>query len=727
MDQSYIKYKDSSIPISERVNDLLSRMTIEEKIGQMIQLDGSHDPKLWIKKRKIGSYLNLTWEKCQILQRMALDTPLGIPLIFGIDAVHGHAFHDGSTVFPSQLALSCSWNPDLLEDVARITAKEMIATGFHWTFSPILCIGRDPRWGRINETFGEDPYIVGALAVAMVKGYQGEKLSDPNSVLVCPKHFVGYGETIGGRDSLEAEISQRKLRSLFLPPFKAVVDAGCGSIMVGYHSINGIPCSANSWLLREVLKEEWKFKGFTLTDWDNVTWLHELQRVAPTLSDAAELALKAGNDMIMSTPKFYDLIIEKLNNGQIDYELIDDACSRILGMKFRLGLFEGKGFPIDELNAEIIGCEEHRDKTFESALQSIVLLKNQDNILPLSDRLSKIAIIGPNADNSVAQLGDWSFGKVINWPPTDDDVIDNHQTVTILQGIRKRANNSEILYAKGCDILNPHDQNIKEAIKLANEAEMTIAVVGDSLSLTGERKDRALLDLTGAQQELLESIKSTGKPLVVVLINGKPLTVPWIAKNADAIIEAWNPGIEGGNAIAAILFGDFNPGGKLTISFPRHIGQLPVYYNNYDYTWHGGRYIDMIAKPLWPFGFGLSYTTYRYTNLQVSKHQLQKSEVLTISVDVENIGAWEGTEIVQLYVNDLYSSLVTPIKELKGFTRIHLKPGEKQPVILKLPIAKLSLINAEGKKIIEAGDFEILVGSSSNDEDLLKTTISVLE
>ncbi len=722
-------YKDQTKSVTERKQDLLTRMTLEEKVGQLCQLDLSHDPEIWIKKRNIGSYLNLKWRDTIRLQKIALnETRLGIPLIFGIDAVHGHAFHDGATVFPSQLAMSCSWNPDLLKEVASITAKEMIATGFHWTFSPILCIGRDPRWGRINETFGEDPFLIGKLASAMVRGYQGESLSDQYSVLACPKHFVAYGETIGGRDSAEAEVSKRKLKSIFLPPFKEAVKAGCGSIMVAYHSIDGVPCSASTWLLRKVLKEEWGFEGFVLTDWANVTWLHELQRVVPSLAEASELSLRAGNDMIMSTPEYYKYIITAVQENRVPEELINDACSRILEIKFKLGLFDRKGLLMPDIKKEIVNCKDHKDKALEAALQSIVLLKNRRKLLPLKENVGKIAIIGPNADNPISQLGDWSFGTVLNWPPKDNDVVNGHKenVVTILEGIKKRVEDKSIVsFVRGCDIIDPMDKNIEEAVQIAKNADVVIAVVGDNLSLTGERKDRAVLNLSGAQLELLKKVKETDKPMIVVLINGKPLTIPWITKNADAIIEAWNPGNEGGNAVAAIIFGDYNPSGKLTISFPLDTGQLPVYYNHYNYTWHGGVYIDMTEEPLFPFGFGLSYTTFEYTNLKVSIEKLHQNEILSIFVDITNTGARKGVEIVQLYVNDIYSTVVTPIKELKGFEKVELNPGETRTVQMDLPIQSLSLVDNNGQEKVEPGQFEIFIGSSSTDERMLKALITV--
>jgi len=728
------KYKDTNLNIGERVTDLLGRMTLEEKVGQMIQLDGSHDPEKWVKQRNIGSYLNLLWEDCQQIQNMALhETRLGIPVIFGIDAVHGHCFgHEKTTIFPTQLAISCSWNPDLIQKAASVTAKEVIQTGHHWTFSPILCIGRDPRWGRINETFGEDPYLIGVLAAAKIQGYQGKSLADPQSILACPKHYAAYGESEGGRDSGEASVSKRQMKSIFLPPFqRAIQEAGAGSIMAGYHSIDGVPCSANNWLLKDVLKKEWGFQGFTLTDWQNINWLHTLQKVAPTLNRAIEIGIKAGNDMIMSTPEFYDHVIQTIKHGEMKEELVDNAVTRILRMKFQLGLFDGKAVrtsPPDITN--VIGCEKHRQVALEAALNSIVLLKNDNNILPLREDLGKVAVIGPNADYWVAQLGDWSF-KTGNMQH-DDAVLKTREheeiTITPLVGIQKRlAGKSEVLYSKGCDILDPNKDEIEHAIKIAKESDAIIAVIGDTHVLNGERKDRATLDLPGAQKKLLEALKTTNKPLIAVLINGKPLEISWLAKNADAILETFNPGCEGGTAIAQILFGDCNPSGKLTISFPKTVGQIPVYYNQI-VGWHSGRYIDLdsryldggVAVPLYSFGYGLSYTSFEYSNLQLSSKSIEKHETLHISVDVRNTGKRVGTEIVQLYVNDRFSSVTTPIKELKGFSRITLESEAKQTVSFELCAADLVLVTSDLSFMVEAGVFDVFVGSSSRDEDLLR-------
>ncbi|MHB1393246.1 MAG: glycoside hydrolase family 3 N-terminal domain-containing protein [Clostridia bacterium] len=725
-------YKNSALMPSVRAKDLLSRMTIEEKVGQMCQVDGRTDSEMWISERHIGSFLHVTGDDAIRLQKLAAQTPLGIPILFGIDAIHGHAFHSGATVFPSQLAMASSWNPGLLEEVARITAQEVILTGLHWTFSPVLCIGRDLRWGRIDETFGEDPHLIGILASAMIKGYQGSSLKDPYSILACAKHYAAYGETLGGRDSSEAEVSERKLRSIFLPPFKAAAEAGCATFMAGYNAIDGVPCSANEWLLKKILKEEWSFEGFVVTDWNNVGWLHATQKVAPSMEKACEIAVHAGNDMIMSTPEFYDVTLQLVKNGVINEESIDEACRRILELKFRLGLFDDKRFPDTGKAQDIIGSESHKKASYKTALESIVLLKNNNNTLPLTCRIKKIALIGPNCDDVQSQLGDWSFGArdlsraevpMLNYHPG----YDTSPIVTVLEGLRKRAGDTiEVIYEKGCGIHSENDRRIKQAVEIAEESDLIIAVVGDDVTLNGETRDRAELDLTGAQQQLLEALKATGKPLVVVLINGRPLTIPWIKENADAILEAWNPGMEGGNAVASILFGDYNPCGKLAISFPRHVGQQPVYYNQLP-GWHGNSYVEMTAEPLFAFGFGLSYNYYEYSNIKVSSSRITADDELTASVAVHNSGIYEGSEIVQLYVNDIYSSVTTPTKELKGFTRLTLKPGETRTAEITIPVSSLSLIGKDNRTVVEPGEFEIMIGSSSRNEDFLSTTIEVVE
>ncbi len=697
----------------------------------MCQVDGRQDPESWIYDRHVGSFLHVTGNEAIRLQNLAFKEGLGIPILFGIDAIHGHAFQSGATVFPSPLGMSCSWNLQLLENMARITAIEVALSGLHWTFSPVLCIGRDLRWGRIGETFGEDPYLIGKLAKSMIKGYQGENLSDTYSILACAKHFAAYGETQGARDSSEADVSQRKLRSVFFPPFKEAIDAGCTTFMAGYNSIDGVPCSANKWLLNDILKEEWGFQGFIVTDWDNIGNLHRRQKVASNIDNACQIALESGNDMIMSTPEFFETTLNLFREGVVCEKILDDACSRILKIKFDLGLFDDKRFPNIDRASSIIGCEVHKRAAYESALESIVLLKNENNTLPLSKDIQSIALIGPNCNDIQSQLGDWSFGaRELSCPevPTLDyhPEYDTSPIITVLEGIKKRAGNDiKINYNKGCDILDENNHSIDDAVAIAKDSDIIIAVVGDTNVLNGEIRDRVHLELTGAQQQLLESLKGTGKPLVVVLINGRPLTIQWIKENANSILEAWNPGMEGGNAIASILFGDYNPSGKLTISFPRHVGQQPVYYNQLP-GWHGDSYVEMTSEPLFPFGFGLSYTKYKYSNLRVSSTRVRPSDSIVVSVDLQNIGNCKGTEIVQLYTNDIFSSVTTPIRELKKIKRITLKPLEQKTIEISLPISSLSLVTRNCEVIVEPGEFEIMIGGSSRDEDLIKTVIEVI-
>jgi beta-glucosidase len=717
-------YKDPKRPIEERVEDLLSRMTLEEKVGQMCQLNGREEPERWLREKHAGSFLHVMGQVNNKLQKLAEESRLGIPIIFGIDAIHGHAFWPAATVFPTQLGLSCSWNPELVEEIGRITAKEASATGVHWTFSPVLGTARDLRWGRIDETFGEDPYLIGVLGSALVRGYQGDNLADPHTILACAKHYAGYSGTQGGRDASEADLSKRNMRSLFLRPFRDAVQAGCATVMAGYQSIDGFPCTGNRWLLRDVLKEEWGFEGFVVTDWNNVGRMHTEQKVCATMEEAAQRAAEAGNDMIMTTPEFFEATVSLVQSGKLDVAHVDEAVRRILRLKFKLGLFDQNRYADLEGGADVIGCAEHRQVALEAAYQSIVLLKNQAGLLPLSDDLKRIAVIGPNADDVKAQLGDW-----VSWSGQlrKSDVAERprESIVTVLDGIRRRVGATcRVAYVEGCDVLDPSTAGVAEAAELARAADVAILVVGDNLALTGERHDRANLDLTGGQRQLLEAVHATGTPMVVVLINGKPLTIPWVTEHAHAILEAWNPGLEGGTAIAGILFGDRNPSGKLTISFPHHVGQQPVYYNQIP-GWHVEHYADMPKDPLFAFGYGLNYTRFAISNLRIHTGELAAGETLRVEVDVENTGEQAGTEVVQLYVNDVYSSVTTPVKELKGFQRVDLKPGEKKTVRLEVPYERLALVNKDLETVVEPGEFEVMVGSSSRDQDLLKGTFVV--
>ncbi len=720
-------YKDARRPISERVEDLLSRMTLAEKVGQMCQMNGREDANRWLREHHAGSFLHMLGDETNALQRLAADTRLGIPVLFGIDAIHGHAFWPMSTVFPTQLALSCTWNPQLVEEVGRITATEVAHTGVHWTFSPVLGVARDLRWGRVGETFGEDPYLVGVLGSALVRGYQGETLSDPETIAACGKHYAGYSGTQGGRDSSEADLSERAMRSIYLRPFRAAVEAGCATLMAGYHAVDGTPCSANRWLLTDVLRKEWGFNGFVVSDWKNAEHMKDEQRVSPDLTDAAWRLVSAGNDMAMNTPGFTELIVGLIERGELDETLVDQAVRNILRLKFELGLFDENRYPDLKKGPELIGCAAHRAVALESACQSMVLLKNKDAFLPLRDDLKRIAVVGPNTDDPQAQLGDWvlwsgQLGEDVGLPERARKSV-----VTVLDGIRARARDGSIVdYARGCDVLEPGVEGVPEAAALAGDADVVIAVVGDALAQIGERRDRANLDLSGGQQALLEAVRNTGTPLVVVLVSSKPLTIPWVAEHAQAVLAAWNPGLEGGTAVAEILFGDRNPSAKLTVSFPYHVGQQPVYYNLIP-GWHGEqKHVDMPPEPLFPFGYGLSYTRFSYSNLQLSSRTLTEGETLHLAVDVENVGDRAGVEIVQLYVNDLFSSVTTPLKELQGFARVDLAPGETKRIQLSLAYEQLALVNAELQTVVEPGTFEVMVGGSSRDEDLLKDRFEVV-
>ncbi len=722
-------YKNPNSSSEERVADLLSRMTLEEKVGQMCQLDGRNNAETWLRDSHVGSFLHIIGEKADELQKLAAQTRLGIPLIFGIDAIHGHCFWPTATVFPTQLALAGAWNADLIEQVGRVTAKEVAATGIHWTFSPELDVARDLRWGRIDETFGEDPLLCGEFGAALVRGYQGQNLSDPDSILACPKHYAGYSLTQGGRDASEADLSHRHMRSIFLRPFHEAVKAGSATIMAGYQSIDGRPCSANRWLLNDVLKEEWDFQGFVVTDWDNVARLHREQKICATMEEAVKVAIESGNDMMMSTPAFPAAAVKLVKSGQLDPATIDAACRRVLRAKFALGLFDQSRIGNPAQIKKIVGCAEHRALALESAYQSIVLLKNQNNLLPLSNKVKRLAVIGPNADDGVAQLGDWVFleamEEIFHKRNSRPQVTSHLDAVTVLKGIQHRAGaNIRVDYCQGGDVLDADTAGIAEAVNLARQADVVIAVVGDTLGQNGEIRDRANLDLSGSQQPLLEALYATGKPLVVVLVNGKPLSIPWVAQHAHAILEAWNPGLEGGAAVAGLLFGDRSPSAKLTISFPYHVGQQPVYYNQLP-GWHNTRYVDMSAEPLFAFGYGLSYTTFAYANLKLNAKTLLAGDTLAVEVDVQNTGPREGVEIVQLYVNDLYSSVTTPVKELKAFQRVNLQPGEAKTVRLEVPYNRLALVNQNEEFVVEPGEFEVMVGPSSRDMDLLKDKFEV--
>lgn len=698
------KYMDTSLAPSERAEALLELMTAEEKIAQMAQISYnvvSGEEYERFQKLGIGSFLHVLGEDTEKIREKAKETRLKIPPIFGIDAIHGHCLLNGATVFPSQLAMSCSFNVELIREMGRVTAREAAADGLDWTFSPVLCIARDLRWGRVDETFGEDSYLIGELGAAIIEGYQCENL-----IIACAKHYLAYGEATGGRDAYDSEVTERKIREVFLPPFKRACEAGCGSVMTAYGSVDSLPITANKRLLTEILKDECGFEGFVVTDWENVRALKTNQKIADSIKTASKIAVEAGNDMSMNTPAFYDSMVELVKENKLDMKRVDDAVKRILTVKFKLGLFDGRERP----PKSVIACGEHKKINMELTRESLVLLENKNNTLPLKAKKT-LAVIGPNADDIRAQYGDWTY---YSHPEPNDDIVGKNDYYTVLRGVETVFEDCNVLYNKGCDIMDAADETIAAAVEIAKQADAVIAVVGDCLKQNGEYRDRANLELSGAQLDLLKALKGTGKPLIAVLINGKPLCIEWLKDNCDALVEAFNCGDLGGLAIAELLAGKFNPSGKLTISFPRHSAQVPCYYNQYE-GWHGGRYMDVEAGNIYDFGYGLSYSEFKYENLRLSKNKIGKNEKIEASVDITNCSSVDGKEIAELYINDVVSSVMTPVKQLRGFKKVFIKAGDTKTVTFTITPDDLSLVNTDCKKVIESGVFEIMVGRSSSD------------
>ncbi len=714
-------YRNPALSADERAADLVARMTLEEKVGQLLMLDARGEDLSFVNTRQPGALLHVLGEKIGRAMDLAAKNRLGIPLLIGEDGIHGHSFWKGANIFPTQLALAASWNPELLDRVGRVTAEEMAPTGLHETFSPVLCLTRDLRWGRTGETFGEDPYLIGELGAAMIRGYQGKGLDDPTAVVATAKHYAGYSETQGGRDASEADTPRRKLRSYFLPPFERAARAGAMMFMTGYQSMDGVPSTANKWLLRDVLKDEWGFKGVLVTDWDNVGRLVHEQKVAATHADAAVMAIRAGNDLIMTTPQFYEGAIEAVKSGRRREAEIDEPLRRLLALKFRMGLFENPRRPDLARAAAEVARPDHRAAVLDAARQSLVLLQN-DGALPLDPaQMKSIAVIGPNADDDLQQLGDWSLGSPQH--PPEAGKHPREKTVTVLDGIKAVApRGTTVRYEKGCSINTADLSGIPAAVAAARASDVVVAVVGDHLDFIGEEKSTATLEMQGGQVALLDALEKTGKPMIVVLVNSKPLVLPASVQRARAILEAFNPGMEGGRAVAEAVFGSLNPSGKLTISFPVHVGQQPV-FDNQVRGQHGTRYADLTQVPLFPFGHGLSYTTYKYSNARLASSTLQRGQAATVTVDVENTGTRAGVKIVQVYVSDVVTSVTWVSKSLQGFARVRLEPGEKKAMSVTLPWDAFRLVDADGRSIVEPGDFEVLVGPSSRDKDLLKVTL----
>jgi len=720
-------------------------MTLAEKVGQMLQLDAKNGVDEYVLEYNVGSLLHASPENLARAHALVEQTRLRIPLLIGDDCIHGHSFFEGATIFPTQLGMAASFDADLLERVARATAVEVAPTGIHWTFSPVLCIARDLRWGRVSETFGEDPFLIGELASAMVRGYQGHGLEDPDAILATAKHFAGYSETQGGRDASEADISQRKLRSWYLPPFERVAREGVASFMLGYQSTDGVPITVNKWLLNDVLRGEWGYTGTLVTDWDNVGNLVREQRLFPDYAQAGAAAVTAGNDMIMTTPAFFEGAQSAVAQGLLDEAHIDAAVSRILTLKFELGLFENPRVPDVARQREVIGSAAHTALNREAARRSLVLLRN-DGTLPLTTNpaaasgVRSIAVVGPNADDPDQTLGDWAgrSGQA-DWLP---DGHPRHMISTVLDGIRAIAGaDATVEYVRGADIVatgpdpigeffpdgqprphialpvDPDPQQIAAAVTAAERADVVVAVLGDTIQLIGEGRSTATLEFQGGQVALLDAVVATGTPVVLVVLASKPHVLPASAERAAAIVWAANPGMEGGNALAELLFGVIEPTGRMPISWPRHVGQQPTFYNQIN-AQHGYRYADLTQEPQFVFGEGLSYSSVAYADLRLELDVLRPEDTVRATVNVTNTGARPVLETVQGYVRDVTTSATWADRELKAVAHVSLQPGESAAVAVEIPVAACTIVTADGRRVVEPGLFELLVGPSSRLADL---------
>jgi len=754
-----LPYEDPSVPVAERVADLLARMTLPEKVGQMMQLDAREGVEEHLTVMHAGSLLHTSPERLELAHRLVAQSRLRIPLLVGEDCIHGHSFCEGATIFPTQLGMAATWDAGLIEQVARATAVEAATTGVHWTFSPVLCIARDLRWGRVGETFGEDPFLIGELASAMVRGYQGAGLDDPTAVLATAKHFAGYSETQGGRDASEADLSRRKLRSWFLPPFERVAREGCRTFMLGYQTMDGVPITVNGWLLDEVLRGEWGYTGTLVTDWDNVGRMVWEQHVQPDHVHAAAAAVRAGNDLVMTTPQFFAGAQEALARGLLDEADIDRAVARVLTLKFELGLFEDPRRPDAAAQRAVVGRASHTALNLEVARRSLVLLRN-DGVLPLDGGFRRtddgradgsgraprtVAVIGPLADDAQTQLGDWagSSGQV-DWLPDGQprDLI-----TTVLDGVRATVPPGwTVTNARGADILTlavdpdgatfpdgqprppvvvpctPDPALLDEAVAQARAADLAVVVVGDRIELVGEGRSTATLELVGGQVALLDALAATGTPMVVVLLASKPLVLPESALTASAVVWAANPGMRGGQAIAELVLGLIEPTGRLPISFARHAGQQPTYYNQIRGQ-HGDRYADLPQTPAFAFGDGLSYTTVEYADLRLLDEVV--GDVVRAEVTVRNTGTRPVRETIQIYLRDLVTSVSWADRELKAYRQVDLAPGEVRTVNLELPVSACTIVDAHGRRVVEPGDLELLVGPSSRTEALLGARFTI--
>ena len=734
-------WKDASLPADERANLLLKEMTLEEKVGQMCQyvapcyvepghgssrknIDatdenlGNKDLSDKVRRGEVGAFLHvMTSTEAVALQKMAQESRLGIPLLLGIDAIHGNALVEGCTVYPTNINMASTFNPEFMERIGEETALEMRQRGVFWTFGPNLDIARDARWGRMGETFGEDALLTSEMGKYAIWGFQGRdgKYSG-NHVVACAKHLIAGGEPFGGLNAAPMDISERKLREQYLPPFIAAIkDAKVGTVMAAHNEINGIPCHGNKWLLNDLLRDELGFDGFVVSDWMDIERLHSMHHWVPDSTEAFVVSVESGIDMHMQGDKYFEAIVAAVKSGRIPQSRIDQAAGKILAVKFALGLFEN---PIPEIPEVLDGAAEHRQTALEAARQGLVLLKN-DGTLPLKSP-RRIFVVGPNADSQTI-LGDWAV------PQSDEDVI------TVLDGLKSALPAVSIdTLCFGGKITNVDSKGIQTARHKASAADVNIIVVGDNSQrysafgrTCGENCDRDDLGLPGMQQQLLEAVVASGKPTVVVLMSGRALSVGWAKDNANAILNVWEPGQMGGQAIAEVLTGQVNPSGKLPVTVPRSVGQVQTVYN-YKHSQYSRQFSTSETGALWPFGFGLSYSSFAYSDASLSKSEIGASESLKATVTVTNNGPYDGDEVVQLYIRDEYGSVTRPVKELKAFRRVSLKNGESVKVEFDITPEMLQCWGAAEKWSVEPGDFTVLLGSSSAESDLTPLPLKVV-
>ncbi|MFC7345276.1 glycoside hydrolase family 3 N-terminal domain-containing protein [Chryseobacterium zhengzhouense] len=706
--------------IDQKVSELLSKMTLEEKVGQLVQYSGfeyatgpqnsnSANVLNEIKQGKVGSMLNVAGaEETRKFQELALKSRLRIPLLFGQDVIHGYR-----TTFPVNIGQAASWDLGLIEKSERIAATEASAYGIHWTFAPMVDIARDPRWGRVMEGSGEDTYLGTQIGLARVRGFQGKGLGNLDAIMACAKHFAAYGAAVGGRDYNSVDMSLRQLNETYLPPFKAVAEAGVATFMNSFNDINGIPATANKYILRDLLKGKWNYKGFVVSDWGSIGEMVP-HGYAKDNKEAAEKAILAGSDMDMESRAYMAELPKLVQEGKVDPKFIDDAVRRILIKKFEMGLFDDPyRFSNEKRQKEQLNNQENRKFGREFGSKSIVLLKNQNNILPLSRSTKTIALIGPFGKETSANHGFWSIAFK----------DDNQRIITQFDGIKNQLDkNSTLLYAKGANVDDQDKSMFAEAVETAKKADVVIMTLGEGHAMSGEAKSRSNIHFSGVQEDLLKEIAKTGKPIVLMINAGRPLVFDWAADNIPAILYTWWLGTEAGNSIADVLFGTVNPGGKLPMTFPRTEGQVPVYYNHYN-TGRPAKnntdrnyvsaYIDLDNDPKFPFGFGLSYTQFKYSDMNLSSTNLKGNQTLTISVNIANTGKYDGEEVVQLYIRDLFGKVVRPVKELKGFQKVFIKKGENKTLNFTLTPENLKFYDDELNYDWEGGEFDIMIGTDS--------------